>query len=339
MSKIILGLSGGVDSALAASLLKSGHDVVGVYLDITGSGAPEAAVDAARVLGIELIVRDVSALLEERVCAPFAESYLSGETPIPCIVCNREMKFATLFAVADEIGAKRVATGHYARVGTYAGAAAICRGASAKKDQSYMLYRLERQWLSRLIFPLGEYADKEAVRADAREAGLIRAAESSDSQDICFIPDGDYAGWIERRGVFPPPGDIVDEDGRVLGRHEGIHRHTVGQRRGLGIAAGERVYVSRIDREKNQVVLARGTALGSRIVRARGCHLLTDALPEWVDAKVRYAAKAERARVLEADEGGMLTVEFEEPVRAPAPGQSLVLYDGDTLLGGGYITR
>ena len=324
---------------MAAALLKSGHEVTGVYLDVTGSGVPAAALDAARTLGVELITRDVRALLEETVCAPFAEAYLSGETPIPCIVCNRAMKFATLFAVAEEIGADAVATGHYARVGAYAGSAAILKGASVKKDQSYMLYRLKREWISRLLFPLGDYPDKDAVRADARERGLVRAADAPDSQDICFIPDGDYAGWIERRGVSPPAGDIVDEEGRVLGRHQGIHRHTVGQRRGLGVAAGERVYVSRIDRDKNQVVLARGSVLESRVVRARGCHLLTDKLPEYVEAKVRYAAKAERARVLEAEEGGMLTVEFEAPVRAPAPGQSLVLYDGEALLGGGYIMR
>lgn len=337
MSKIILGLSGGVDSSLAAALLNRGHDVTGVYLDIAGSGAPESARDAARTLGVELVVRNVAALLEEKVCAPFADAYLSGLTPIPCIVCNREMKFATLFAVADECGADFVATGHYARTGVYAGAPAILKGASVTKDQSYMLYRLKREWLSRLIFPLGDYEDKDAVRRDAREAGLAGAADSPDSQDICFIPDGDYAAWIQRRGVFPPPGDIVDEEGRVLGRHNGIHRYTVGQRRGLGVAAGERVYVSRIDRERNQVVLARGTALMSRRVEARGCHLLTDALPEWVDAKVRYSAKFARARIVEAVQGGNLIVEFEEPVRAPAPGQSLVLYDGGVVLGGGFI--
>jgi len=337
MSKIILGLSGGVDSALAASLLQSGHEVTGVYLDVTGTGVPAAAQDAARILGIRLIVRDVRALLEERVCAPFADAYLSGFTPIPCIVCNREMKFLSLFAVADEIGADFVATGHYARTGVYASAPAILRGASVTKDQSYMLYRLKREWLPRLIFPLGDYPDKDAVRADARSHGLAQAADSPDSQDICFIPDGDYAAWIERRGVFPPAGDIVDEDGRVLGRHNGIHRHTVGQRRGLGVAAGERVYVSRIDREHNRVVLARGTALMSRRVEAQDCHLLTDALPDFVEAKVRYSAKAASARVVEAVQGGRLVLEFDEPVRAPAPGQSLVLYDGDVVLGGGFI--
>ena len=335
MEQIVLGLSGGVDSAVAAGYLREGYRVTGVYLD-TGTGSPDAAREAAASLGIGLIVRDVLEAFEREVVAPFAREYAACRTPNPCVLCNRRVKLAALFAAADELGAAYVATGHYARRAEYRGRPAIARART--KDQSYMLWYIRPEWQSRLLFPLGEAASKDEVRGTARELGLA-AAGAPDSQDICFVPDGDYAAFLERRGMRPVPGDIVDGEGHVLGRHEGLFRYTVGQRRGLGVAAGERVYVSRLDREENRVVLSRGEILLRDTVRLSGTAFLQDAPAPGgrYEVKLRLGAAPVPCTVESADGEGGMTLRLDAPVRMAAPGQSAVLYDGDVLIGGGFI--
>lgn len=335
--KVILGLSGGVDSAVCAHLLKdAGCDVTGVYLDI-GIGTPDDARSVAETAGIAFQVVDIRDALEQHVIAPWCNAYLSGQTPNPCIFCNPTVKFKVLFDVADALGAQYVATGHYARISTDEHGEAALLTAQSEKDQSYMLYRLPKTWLSRLIFPLGGFASKDAVRETARSYG-IPVADKGDSMEICFIPDKDYAGFLEARGICPPEGDFVDESGKVLGRHRGIHHYTVGMRRHLGIAAGKRIYVKGIDREKNHVILADGDEVYVSRITVQNINLQTDlpTLPFACAAKVRYS-KATSPCVIESVDGDTMTVSFDPPVRAPAPGQSAVLYNGDRVIGGGYI--
>ena len=230
--KVLLGLSGGVDSQVAARLLlEHGHEVIGLYLDNGFPGAGRAAA-AASELGIAFHTRDIRVALEAHVCAPFADGYLRGETPSPCVLCNRDVKFAELLSAANKLGCEAIATGHYAR----SEGGSLYKG-RVPNDQSYMLCRLKREQAARLLLPLGPFEKKE-VRAMAAEWGLS-SAESADSMEICFIPDGDYAAYIERRGQTPPPGPYIYNN-KVVGQHRGIHHFTIGQRRRLGIALGKR---------------------------------------------------------------------------------------------------
>ena len=333
MKKVVLGLSGGVDSAVAARLLQNdGYEVRGLYLDI---GTPEARSDAeaaAEFLGIPLTVRDISAELEAAVCAPFTESYLRGETPNPCILCNPAVKFAALRTEADRIGADCIATGHYARTAD----GALYRGKPAN-DQSYMLCRLTRAQLSRLVLPLGEY-EKVEVRALARTLG-IPVADKPDSMEICFIPDKDYAGWISRRAPLPGPGRFL-WDGAVVGTHAGIHRWTVGQRiPGVYGPEGTKLYVRSIDAVSGDIAVCPDAGLYRTEFLAREFRWLIDApeSPVSGSVKVRHS-RAECPDCTAAPlEGGTVRFTCEKPVRAPAPGQSAVLYDGDQVLGSGYI--
>ena len=330
MSKVVLGLSGGVDSAVAARLLqKSGYEVHGLYLDI-GTGDARADAEAtAEFLGVPLTVRDVSAELEREVCVPFAESYLRGETPNPCILCNPAVKFAALLAEADRVGADYIATGHYARTAE----GALYRGRPAN-DQSYMLCRLTSEQLFRLLLPLGGY-EKTEVRELARAFG-IPVADKPDSMEICFIPDKDYIGWLGRRVALPPKGELILH-GQVIGEHEGIYRYTVGQRL-PGLIDGRKAYISRIDAERNVVELALWEELFKTEVRARNFNWLTDRPDGLIRAQIRVRhTKWEMPDCTVYPEGDGVRVECDSPVRAPAAGQSAVLYDGDTVLGGGFI--
>ena len=330
MSKVVLGFSGGVDSAVSAKLLQqAGHQVVGLYLDNADRAAREDAVSAAEFIGIPLTVLDVKAELEEKVCRPFAESYLRGETPNPCIICNPGVKFKNLLAEAERIGAEHIATGHYAR----AEKGMIFKGLPAN-DQSYMLCRLTREQAERCLFPLGGF-EKKQVRAMAEEFGLP-VAHKPDSMEICFIPDKDYIGWLFRRTELPPPGDFVFH-GQVVGRHEGIHRYTVGQRR-PGLLNERKVYISRIDPISNTIELALWEELFKTEVHARNFNWLTDppAGPIRASVRVRHT-KWENPPCTVWTEGSGVKILCDEPVRAPAAGQSAVLYDGDRLLGGGFI--
>ena len=330
MSKVVLGFSGGVDSAVSAKLLQqAGHQVVGLYLDNADRAAREDAVSAAEFIGIPLTVLDVKAELEEKVCRPFAESYLRGETPNPCIICNPGVKFKNLLAEAERIGAEHIATGHYAR----AEKGRIFKGLPAN-DQSYMLCRLTREQAGRCLFPLGGF-EKKQVRAMAEEFGLP-VAHKPDSMEICFIPDKDYIGWLSRRTEMPPPGDFVFH-GQVVGRHEGIHRYTVGQRR-PGLLNERKVYISRIDPISNTIELALWEELFKTEVHARNFNWLTDPPEGPIRASVRVRhTKWENPPCTVWTEGSGVKILCDEPVRAPAAGQSAVLYDGDRLLGGGFI--
>ena len=330
--KIVLGFSGGVDSAVCAMLLRrQGHEVHGLYLDNAGEKERADAIGAAAYIGIPLTIWDVKRELEEKVCRPFAEAYLRGETPNPCVLCNPAMKFKNLLALADELGAEGVATGHYAR----AEDGALYKGMPAN-DQSYMLCRLTREQVSRLVLPLGRY-EKTQVRALAEDFGLP-VAHKPDSMEICFIPDKDYIGWLGRRAALPPAGDFIFH-GEIVGRHEGIHRYTVGQRR-PGLYEGRKVYISRIDAEHNRIELALWEELFKTEVTARDFNWLIDAPTAPIRASVRVRhTKWENPPCTASVEDGLVKIHCEEPVRAPAAGQSAVLYDGDRLLGGGFITN
>ena len=333
MAKVVLGLSGGVDSAVTARLLqRMGHSVQGMYLDI---GTAEARADAERTaefLGIELKVQDISEELEEKVCRPFTECYLRGETPNPCIMCNPAVKFKNLLRHADECGAELIATGHYAR----AEGGALFKGRPAN-DQSYMLCRLTREQLRRLVLPLGDY-EKVQVRALAEELD-IPVAHKPDSMEICFIPDKDYAAWLSRRTEMPGEGDFVFH-GQKLGRHQGIHRYTVGQRR-PGLFDGRKLYISRILPETNEIELALWEELFTKEVSAEKMNWLIDVPQEAIrgSVKVRHTKwECPPCTVIPGDDG-RITVLADEPLRAPAPGQSAVIYQGERVVGGGYISR
>ena len=331
--KIVVGFSGGVDSAVTTRLLqRAGHQVCGLYMDNTDEKARQEAIASAQRMGIELTVAEVKAELEEKVCRPFTESYLRGETPNPCILCNPGLKFRRLLEEADRIGAERVATGHYAR----AQGGALYKGRPSN-DQSYMLCRLKKEQVRRLVLPLGDY-EKTQVRAMAAEWGLD-AAHKPDSMEICFIPDKDYIGWMSRRATLPGPGDFVFH-GQVIGQHEGIHRWTVGQRR-PGLFEGRKLYVSAIDAAANTVELALWEELFQTELLARDFNWLIEA-PEGepIPASVRVRhTKWEEPPCTVTARGDLAFIRCESPVRAPAPGQSAVLYAGERLLGGGFLTR
>lgn len=328
--KVVLGFSGGVDSSVTAALLgREGCEVCALYLDNAGEAERRSAEETARAIGVPLTVYDVKAELEEAVCRPFTESYLRGETPNPCILCNPTVKFKNLLDFAEAVGAERIATGHYAR----AEGGALYKG-RPENDQSYMLCRLTRAQLDRLLLPLGGYK-KTQVRAMAEDFGLD-VARKPDSMEICFIPDKDYIGWLGRRTELPPPGDFVFH-GAAVGRHEGIHRYTVGQRR-PGLIDGRKVYVSRIDARENTVELALWEELFRTEVTARDFNWLVDPPAGEIRAAVRVRhTKWENPPCTARIEDGLVRIRCDEPVRAPAAGQSAVLYDGERVLGGGFI--
>lgn len=335
--KVVLGLSGGVDSAVAAlSLVHQGFEVHCVYLD-NGVGDPAPAEEIARALDLSFQVFDVKKALNTHVCRPFYEGYLCGKTPSPCALCNPTVKFPALLAVADSLGAQWVATGHYARADhTPDGTVRLLRAKSGN-DQSYLLARLTPAQLGRILFPLGELKKSE-VRALAAEAGLD-VAHKPDSMEICFIPDDDYPAWLDSYGPTPPEGDFIDRSGHVLGRHKGIHHYTLGQGRGLGVSGPHKYYVSAIRPETNQVVLSDGSDLFTQTVRCRDMnYLAVDALtaPMAVTARFRHS-KDETPAVISPQNDGTVLAETETPVRAPTPGQLAVFYDGDTVVCSGWI--
>ena len=327
--RVILGLSGGVDSAVAAELLKKDYEVLALYLDIGQPGGVEAAAQAADKAGIPLTVRDIRAELERVVCAPFAEAWRCGLTPNPCVLCNPGVKMRSLCEQADRADARYIATGHYA----VSAAGRLYRG-RAENDQSYMLCRLEREQIERLLLPLGPYTKAE-VRALAREWALP-AAERKDSMEICFIPDNDHAAWLEKRGICPPTGDFL-YDGKVLGSHPGIHRCTVGQHRGLGVSGGKKLYVTQLRPEDNTVVLGDEKELWCREIVTDRLHLFRPREePFRAAVRVRHTRNAP-VPCLVRPEGDGAVLLCDEPVRAPAPGQEAALYDGAELLGSGRI--
>lgn len=330
MKKVVLGFSGGVDSAVCAKLLKdAGFDVHGLYMDNTDEKALSDAVGTAEFIGIPLEVRDVHGELDSLVCSRFAESYLRGETPNPCIICNPTLKFKTLLDFADEIGADNIATGHYARAEN-----GVLYKGMPSNDQSYMLCRIRKEQLDRLILPLGKFG-KTQVRKLA-EGFNLPVAHKPDSMEICFIPDKDYISWLAGRAELPPAGDFVFH-GKVVGRHDGIYRYTVGQRR-PGLYDGRKLYISAINAEKNEIELALWEELFKTQVIAKNFNWLCDEPNGLVRATVRVRhTKWENPPCTAYIEGATVKIVCDEPVRAPARGQSAVLYDGDRVLGGGFI--
>lgn len=355
MSKVVVGMSGGVDSSVAAYLLKEqGYDVIGVTMQIwqdeeqaaqeeNGGCCGLSAVDDARrvaaALEIPYYVMNFKKEFKENVIDYFVEEYQNGRTPNPCIACNRYVKWESLLQRSLSIGAEYIATGHYARVvqlenGRYT----LRRSATLAKDQTYALYNLTQEQLKRTLMPVGKYT-KDEVRAIAEKINL-RIANKPDSQDICFVPDGDYAAYIEEEaGVKVPEGNFVLTDGTVLGWHKGITHYTVGQRKGLGLALGYPAFVLEIRPETNEVVI--GTKEESMTTQLRAGNLnfmavedLTE--PLHVFTKIRYNHKGAWCTIEKTGEDEVLCT-FDEPQRAVTPGQAVVFYDGEYVLGGGTI--
>jgi len=342
-AKVAIGMSGGVDSSTAASLLKeNGYDVIGVTIRTHESeSAVQAAREAAEQLGIPFYVFDFRGIFREKVIEPFKDSYHRGETPNPCVVCNRYIKFGAFLEEARKLGASFIATGHYVQkeYDEASGRFLLYTGLDNKKDQSYMLYSLSQDQIASALFPLGTYT-KEEVRALARDRNLT-AAEKKESQEICFIPDNDYASYItSNTDQIAEPGDFVDVSGQVLGKHQGLIHYTVGQRKGLGSTFGKPMFVVALDSEHNRVILGDNADIFSTYLWASDINWIAiDKLrkPLRLEVKIRYHAKPAFAMVYPENEQGLVRVEFETTQRAVTPGQSVVFYKGPLLIGGGVI--
>ena len=358
LGKVVVGMSGGVDSSVAAYLLKEqGFEVIGVTMQIwqqedeesasenggcCGLSAVEDARRVADILQIPYYVMNFRREFDENVISYFADEYLAGRTPNPCIACNRYVKWESLLKRSLEIGADYIATGHYAQIGRLPnGRYAIRNSVTAQKDQTYALYNLTQEQLSHTLMPIGAYT-KAQIREIAEQLRLPIAAKP-DSQEICFVPDQDYAGFIERYrpGSVPPEGNFVRTDGSVIGRHKGITHYTVGQRKKLGIALGHPVFVKEIRPQTNEVVIGEaGDVFTDRLICGKVNMMAFGDLaePRRVMAKIRYSHGGALATIRQIGEDRIECI-FDEPVRAVTPGQAAVFYDGDMVACGGEILR
>ena len=354
--KVMAGMSGGVDSSVCAALLiDCGYDTTGVTLRLYDGEEyengltrtccsltdAEDAKAVCRKLGIPHYVFNLKEEFQKKVIQNFVEVYQRGGTPNPCIACNRHIKFGAMLQRAKTLGFEKIATGHYATVQLDSnGRYLLCRSADVLKDQTYVLYSMTQEQLAHTLFPLGGLTKKQ-VRCLAKEKGFV-TAKKPDSQDICFVPDGDYASFIERySGAAYPRGDFVDINGNYLGMHGGVIRYTVGQRKGLGIALGKPAFVIEKNAETNTVVLGTEANLYYRRVLVKDVNWIPFDLLSFdmqVTAKLRYSQKEQKARLIPLAENRVL-LEFEEPQRAPSLGQSAVFYQDDTVIGGGIIEK
>jgi tRNA-specific 2-thiouridylase len=360
MTRIVVAMSGGVDSSVAAALLaEQGHDVIGLSMQLYDQRGGETfgscctlddLYDARRVadaIGIPHYILNFERQFQETVISNFVREYASGRTPLPCAHCNSDLKFATLLDRARGFGADRVATGHYARVEQAGNRWLLRRSADPDKDQSYFLFSLTQDQLAHASFPVGSLTKAE-VRAQARRLGL-RVADKPDSQEICFVPDGDYASFVARKEpAVARAGTVVDTSGRVLATHGGVHRFTVGQRKGLGISSlprrspgggGGPLYVLKIEAESGQVTVGARAALDQTVLTASGVNWISvDSPSGWltVAAQIRHRHRAAAGRV-RALENGRAEFVFDSPQPAITPGQAVVFYDGDVVVGGGWI--
>ena len=356
--RVMIGMSGGVDSSVAAYLLKEqGYDVIGVTMKLwqddddelienEGGCCSLAAVEDARQvaekIGIPFYVLNFSEVFKEKVIEPFIDEYLNGRTPNPCIACNKHIKFDDFFNKARQIGCDYVATGHYAKIekDEETGRYLLKKSVTDKKDQTYALYNLTQEQLEHTLLPIGEF-EKERVREIAKEMGMD-VHNKPDSQEICFVKDNDYAGYVKKHAKRRiDPVFFVDTKGNILGKHNGIVNYTIGQRKGLGIALGKPMFVVDIDPVKNTVVLGDNEDIFNKGLIAKDVNLISiDDIKEpiRVQAKIRYSAKPSNATVTKIGEN-RIKIEFDEPQRAITKGQSVVMYDGDKVVGGGIIER
>jgi tRNA-specific 2-thiouridylase len=345
--KVLVAMSGGVDSSVAALLLKeNGYTVTGVTMCLgiredgertrcCGLDAIDDAKHVCNQLQIPHFVFDFANEMEEHVINKFTAEYQRGKTPNPCIDCNRYLKFGILLDKARGIGFDYLATGHYARIEKCTDTWHLMRPKDRIKDQTYFLYPIKTDDLSSILFPLG-YLNKEEVRTQAKKAGL-HVADKTESQDICFVTQGDYRQFFLEKNLSSVEGDIIDAAGNILGKHRGIIFYTIGQRSGLGISSKTPLYVAEIDARKNQVIVGEKKALQAKGLIAGDINLLTDELPIEVEAKIRYRKKPARCKI--SREGKNLKVIFKEPQESITPGQAVVLYAGDEVLGGGVIEK